>query len=314
MKRGTRLVVLSGSSNLPLANEICEELDIPLTPVDIQRFSNENISVQIMESVRRKSVFIVQSLYPHPSTMLVELMLMIDAARSASASEICVVIPHYSYARSDKKDKPRISIAAKLFARTMEAAGADRFITMTLHSEHVQGFFDSPIDHLLGSQVVCDHLRKRDLSNAVALFDLGQDKRAGSYASVLGLPIAVYDKRRIDDTTVEVRSIVGDVEGKDVWIFDDEIASGKSMVAIADAIQAYRPGSVRIACTHGLFCGRAPELLSDAPVDEVVTTNTIDISEDRRIKKLTVLSVAPLMAKAIMRTYEGKSVSGLFGK
>ncbi|MFA7153507.1 MAG: ribose-phosphate pyrophosphokinase [Methanoregulaceae archaeon] len=314
MAKRPKLVVLSGSSNAPLSREICEELDVPLTPVNIERFSNENISIQITESVRRKAVFIVQSLYPHPNTMLVELMLLVDAARSASAAEICVVMPHYSYARSDKKDKPRISIAAKLFARTLEAAGADRFLTMTLHSEHVQGFFDRPIDHLLGSQVVCEFLRKRDLSNAVALFDLGQDKRAGSYAEELSLPMAVYDKRRVDDTTVEIRSIVGEIEGKDVWVFDDEIASGTSIVAIANAIRAYEPASVRVACTHGLFCGRAPEILEGAPVEEVVTTNTIDIPEDRRIPKLTILSVAPLIARAIERTAAGKSVSGLFRK
>jgi ribose-phosphate pyrophosphokinase len=309
-----KFVVLSGSSNLPLATEICDELGVSLTPTHIERFSNENISVQIDpdHSVRKRNVFIIQSLYPHPNTMLVELMLMIDAAKFSSAGDICVVMPHYSYARSDKKDKSHVSIAAALWAKTMVTAGAKRFLCMTLHNEHVVGFFNRPIDHLQGSQVICDHLAKRDLTNAVALFDLGQDKRSGGYADVLGMPIAVYDKRRKGDTEVEIKSITGDVSDKDVYIFDDEIASGSSIAAITWAIQDHNPRSINVACVHGLFCGNAKDLMMTAPITEVITTNTIDVPPENQFSKLTTLTVAPLMAKAISRINEGKSVSGLF--
>lgn len=313
---GKKLVVLSGSSNLPLAQEICDELDVPLTAVHIERFSNENTSVQIdpEHPVRKKDVFIIQSIYPDPDRMMTELLLMIDAAKFASAGDICVVLPHYSWARSDKKDKPHISIAAAMFANVMVGVGARRFLTMTLHNEHVVGYFRRPIDHLQGSQVICDNLAKRDLSNAVALYDLGQDKRSGGYADVLNMPIAVYDKRRTGDTEVEIKSINGEVEGKDVWIFDDEIASGSSISAITWAIQSYQPKSVNVACVHGLFCGEAKSLMMAAPIDEVITTNTIDVPVNNRFPKLTTLTVAPLMAKAIKRIHEGKSVSGLFRK
>lgn len=312
----SRFVVLSGTSNEPLAREICDELDVPLTPTYMERFSNEDLSVQIDQEhpVRKKDVFIIQSIYPDPDKTMSELLMMINAAKFASAGDICVVLPHYSYARSDKKDKPHIVVGARFWLDQMIAAGADRFLTMTLHSEAVVGMSDQPIDHLQGAQVICDHLAKRDLSNAVALFDLGQDKRSGGYTDVLGMPSAIYDKRRKGDTEVEIRSIKGEVAGMDVYIFDDEIASGASIAAIADAIQPYGPKSVQVACVHGLFCGRAPQLMADAPIVEVITTNTIDVPVDRKFPKLTTLSVAPLMAKAIKRIHEGKSVSGLFRK
>ena len=310
------LVVLSGSSNLPLANEICEELDIPLTPTHIERFSNEDTFVQIDpdHSLREKDVFIIQSIYPNPDLMLSELFLMIDAAKFASAGKVCVVLPHYSYARSDKKDKPHTCIAAALWVKLMKKAGAKRFLCMTLHNEMVVGYFPKPVVHLQGSQIICDHLRKRDLSNVVALFDYGQDRRSGGYADELGIPTARYDKRRVGDTEVEIREIMGDVKGKDVWLFDDEIASAASMAAIAFAIQEYEPLSVNAACVHGLFCGEAKSRLLAAPITEVVTTNTIDVPEDNRFSKMTTLTVAPLFAKAIKRIHKGQSTSGLFRK
>jgi ribose-phosphate pyrophosphokinase len=200
-----RLKVFSGSSNKPLAQEICERLDIPLGNVEISRFSNENIFVQFPESVREFDVFVIQSLYPHPNESLVELMLLCDALRSASAHRVTAVIPHYSYARSDKKDMPRISIAARLIADVLVTSGANRFLTMALHSEQVRGFFSVPTDHLHAAPVLCDYLSKNvNLSNSVVLFDLGQAKRGGSYAERLGLPIVIVDKERISDTEVEL--------------------------------------------------------------------------------------------------------------
>ncbi len=304
--------IFAGNSNLPLAQEICDYLDMPLGGVTISRFSNENVFVQIQESVREQDCFVIQSLYPSPSESLMELMLLLDALRSASAKRITAVIPHYSYARSDKKDKPRISIAARLIADVLVTAGANRFLTMTLHSEQVRGFFSVPTDHLLGAPVICDYLRQTDLSNAVALFDMGQDKRSGGYAQRLNLPIAVIDKVRVSDTEVEIKAMIGDVAGKDVIIFDDEISRGTSLVASVQAIQSQKPKSVRAASTHGLFCGPAMELIADSPLVEVVSTNTVHVPRNKLLPKITVLSVAPLFAEAIQRIHYGESVSTLF--
>ena len=309
-----KLVILSGESNRPLANAVCRYLDMDLTNVEVSRYSNDNLAVQIMSTVRESDVFVIQSLYPHPSTAFVELSLMLDAAKSSSAGRITAVIPHYSYARSDKKDRPHISIAAKLIGDMLVTAGANRFLTMTLHSEAVQGFFDVPVDHLLGSSVICEYLRERHelLENGVALFDLGQQRRSGDYADKLGIPKAVFDKKRLSDTEVEISSLLGDVKDKDVIIFDDEIARGTSVVAIANAIQDYSPRSVRVACVHGLFCGPACDIISSSPISEVITTDTVDIPPEKRIDKVTILSVAPLFARAISRIHDGRSVTALF--
>lgn len=306
------LRIISGSSNRPLADEICEQLDVALTPVELSRFSNENLAVQILESVRECDVFVIQSLYPAPSESLIELMLLLDACRSASAARVTAVIPHYSYARSDKKDKPRISIAARLMADVLTTAGANRFLTMNLHSEQVRGFFSVPTDHLLAMPVICDYLRQQDLSNATALFDLGQDKRAGNYAEALGIPLAVVDKRRISDTEVEIRALIGEVEGKDVIFFDDEISRGTSLIATLNAIKGMGARSVRAACTHGLFAGNAIAEIDASVLTEVISTNTVNVPPEKRIPKLTVLSVAPLFAAAITNTHDGRSVSTLF--
>ena len=306
------LKVFSGGSNRPLAQEICDCLGIPLGEMEISRFSNENTYVQILESVREEDVFVIQSLYPQPNENLMELMLLCDALRSASARRITAVIPHYSYARSDKKDKPRISIAARLIADMLVTAGANRFLTMTLHSEQVRGFFSVPTDHLQASPVVCDYLSKTDLSNTIALFDMGQDKRGGRYAERLSLPIAVIDKERVSDTEVKIKAMIGDVRGKDVIIFDDEISRGTSLIATVDAIKDREVKSIRAAYTHGLFCGPAIQFIENSPVEEVVATNTVDVPPEKRIDKITVLSVAPLFAEAIKRTHLGESVSSLF--
>lgn len=306
------LRIISGSSNRPLADEICEQLDVALTPVELSRFSNENLAVQILDSVRECDVFVIQSLYPAPSESLIELMLLLDACRSASAARVTAVIPHYSYARSDKKDKPRISIAARLMADVLTTAGANRFLTMNLHSEQVRGFFSVPTDHLLAMPVICGYLRQQDLSNATALFDLGQDKRAGNYAEALGIPLAVVDKRRISDTEVEIRALIGEVEGKDAIFFDDEISRGTSLIATLNAIKGMGARSVRAACTHGLFAGNAIAEIDASVLTEVISTNTVNVPPEKRIPKLTVLSVAPLFAAAIANTHDGRSISTLF--
>ena len=307
-----KLKIFSGNSNRPLAQDICDCLGIPLGGVEISRFSNENVFVQIQESVRETDVFVVQSLYPQPSESFMELLLLCDALRSASARRITAVIPHYSYARSDKKDQPRISIAARIIADALVTAGANRFLTMALHSEQVHGFFSVPTDHLQATPVICDYLSKMDLSNTVAMFDLGQDKRGGRYSERLGLPIAVIDKRRISDTEVEIKALIGDIEGKDIIIFDDEISRGTSVVATVEAIKKRGVKTVRVACTHGLFCGPAIQLIQDSEIEEVIATNTVDLPPEKQIDKITTLSVARLFCEATKRIHLGESIGNMF--
>ncbi len=304
--------VFVGTSNEPLGREICSHLGIRLGAIEISRFSNDNISVQIQESIREKDVFVIQSLYPHPSESLMELMLICDALRSASARRITAVIPHFSYARSDKKDKPRISIAARLVADVLVTAGAARFLTMNLHSDQVRGFFSVPTDHLLSEPIICDYLEQQDLSNTVALIDLGQEKRAGNFAGRLNLPLAIINKVRRSDTEVEITHMVGDVKGKHVLLFEDEISRGTSVVAAAEAVRKHGATDVRVVCTHGLFCGPAMDLIQASGIREVITTNTVHVPAERLIDRVTVLSVAPLFAEAIRRTHHGESVSVLF--
>ena len=252
-----QIKVFLGSSNRPLGAEICSLLGVEPGKLEISRFSNDNLFVQILESVREEDVFVIQSIYPNPNESLVELMLLCDALRSASARRITAVIPHYSYARSDKKDKPRISIAARLFADLLQGAGASRFLLMNLHADQVRGYFSAPTDHLLSEPVLCDYLRTLDLSNTVALLDLGQQKREGDFARLLSLPIAIIDKQRVSDTEVEIRRMIGDVDGKNVLMFEDEISRGTSLVAAVDKVKAYGAREIRAVCTHGLFSGPA---------------------------------------------------------
>lgn len=308
-----RMMVFAGSSNEPMARAICADLGIELGQVHRERFSNENISIQIMQSVREADVFVVQSLYPQPSEALVELMITCDALRGASAARITAVIPHYSYARSDKKDKSRISIAARLIADVLVTAGVNRFLTMTLHSEQVQGFFGVPCDHLQATGTITTYLKQQDLSNTVAVFDIGQDKRASRYAERLGVPVAVLEKQRVSDTEVAIRNVVGEVKGKDALFFDDEISRGTTVVESVRALQAHGIRSARTACTHGLFAGEAIKLIEDSPLVEVITTDTVYQPPEKRSPKITVLSVAPLFARAIERIHRGDSMAPLFG-
>lgn len=307
-----RLMVFAGSSNRPLAEDICHHLGLACGEARFERFSNENLSVQLLASVRDADVCVVQSLYPQPSEALVELLLLCDALRSASAARVTAVIPHYSYARSDKKDGPRISVAARLMADLMVTAGANRFLTMTLHSDQVQGFFSVPCDHLQAAPVIAQHLREQDLSRAVAVFDMGQDKRAARYAERLGLPFAVIAKRRLSDHEVRIEQVVGEVAGREAIIFDDEISRGTSLIESARVLQERGAAAVRAVCTHGLFAGPALELIAASSLTEVLTTDTVYLPPGKRGDRITVLSVAPLFAAAIGRIHAGQSMAPLF--
>jgi len=307
-----RLKVFSGTANPQLAREICDYLGVQLGASEISTFSNENIFVQIGENVRERDVFVVQPIQDPQS--IVELLLLLDSLRFASAQRITAVVPYYSYARSDKKDMPRISIAARLFADVIVHAGANRILTMTLHSPQVQGFFSVPCDHLAATPILCDYFAaKLDLSDYVALAaDAGSAKRAGAYAQRLNIPLAFVDKRRVSDLKVQVRNVVGEVKGKNIIIFDDEIAAGGSLEETVKAIRGFDVGEVYAAATHGVFSGPAPERIHKMDVREVVVTNTVHVPPEKRDTKVTVLSVAPMFGEAIKRIHTGESVSALF--
>ena len=308
------IVVFSGTAHPDLAAEICQDLGRPLSPTTIRRFSNDCLQVQLNANCRQNDVFIVQPLVPPVHDNLMELLLMLDAARGASAARATAVIPYYSYARSDKKDAPRISIAGRLVADLLATSGANRVLTMALHAPQVHGFFSVPVDHLNALSVLADHFRSSDLRNAVAVSpDLGNAKSATQFARLLGLPVAAGSKQRIDDTHVVIDTIVGDVDGRDVIILDDEIATGGTIVELLDRLRERQVARVTIACTHGLFTGGAAERLQAQPeVLEVVRTNTVPPPLGVDLSKFQTLSIAPLFAEAIRRTHVGESVSSLF--
>jgi ribose-phosphate pyrophosphokinase len=245
---------------------------------------------------------------------LVELLLMLVAALGAAAARVTAVIPHYAYARSDKKDAPRISIGGRLVADLLVTAGANRVLTMTLHAPQVHGFFSVPVDHLNALNVLGDHFRDRDLQNTVVVSpDLGNAKAASAFARRLGLPVAAGTKQRLADDRVVIEAIVGDVDGRDVIVIDDEIANGGTILEVLKHLRQRRVGRIAIACTHGLFTGQSIERLrAQSDVAEIVTTNTVPVPPEKLLPHMTVLSIAPLLAEAIRRIHEGESVSALF--
>src|SRR3954469_12560611 len=307
------IVVLSGSAHRPLALEICNHLGVPLAPVEIRRFSNDCLYVQIQENCRQNDVYVIQPLVAPTQEHLMELLLMLDAARGASAAEVTAVIPHYAYARSDKKDASRISIAGRLVADMLTTAGADRVLTMTLHAPQVHGFFSVPVDHLTAIGELADHFRTHDLDDTVVVSpDLGNAKTATQFARLLGLPVAAGSKQRLADDRVVIDAIVGDVRGKRAIVLDDEIATGGSILELLEKLAEQDCPQVAVACTHGLFSQKAIDRLHDHPmVSEIVTTDTVPPPKDEW-PLLTVRSVAPLFAEAITRIHGGESISSLF--
>jgi ribose-phosphate pyrophosphokinase len=309
-----RIVVFSGTAHIKLARQICRRLNRRLSPSVISRFSNDCLGVQLQANCRGADVFIIQPLVPPVQEHLMELLLMLDAARGASAARITAVIPHYAYARSDKKDAPRISIAARLVADLLVTAGANRVLTMTLHSAQVHGFFSVPVDHMNALSVLARHFRRRTLANTVILSpDLGNAKPASHLARMLKLPVAAGSKRRLSDDRVVLDAIVGDVDGRNVIVLDDEIANGGTIVEVLETLRERRVKRIVVACTHGLFTGPAIERLRvRTDIDEIVTTDTVPIADDKRLPNMTVLSIAPLLGEAIRSIHAGKSVSRLF--
>ncbi len=309
--------IFAGTSNEPLARAICEHLGVPLRPTRIDRFSNGTLKLQLGESVRNKDVYIIQSLTSPVHRHLMQLLMMLDIARSGDAARVTAVIPYYSYARSDKKDAPRISITAKLVARLIETAGASRAILMALHSAQTHGFFDVPLDHLTALRVMVDYFKKLDLSDTVVVSpDVGYAKQATKLAYALRLPLAVGSKVRLGDAEVEIATVLGSggPTPKRAIVIDDEIATGGTMFEIVQAMSDQGVKHFSLACTHGLFTGNAIDRLKALPcVDEIVCTDTVYAPHAiKGIPKLRIESVAPVIGEAIRCNHEGRSVGELF--
>jgi ribose-phosphate pyrophosphokinase len=307
--------VFSGSAHPALSAEICADLGVPLRPVRLSRFANDCLEVQLQANCRERDVFVIQPLGPPVQENLVELLLMLDAARGASAARVTAVIPYYAYARSDKKSMPRISIGGRLVADLLATAGATRVLAMTLHAPQVHGFFSVPVDHLHALREFANHFSSLDLSNSVVVSpDLGNAKNAAALARLLQLPVAAGAKERHNDERVTISSIIGDVSGRDVIVLDDEIARGTTIIELLERLREQNVRSVRIACTHGLFSDGALKRIAAQPlVREIVSTNTLPTADDAASTGLHVISIAPALAEAIRRIHEGESVSALFG-
>lgn len=309
--------VFAGSSNQALASEIANCIGVPLGATHIHRFTNDNLHVQLGASVRSRNVYIIQSLTPPVNDHLMELLMMLDIARSASASQVTAVIPYFSFARSDKKDAPRISITARLVADLLATAGATHVLTMMLHSPQVHGFFSVPTDPLTSRPVFQEYFARQDLANTVVVApDIGSAKSAARFAKDLGgLPVAAGNKERISDTEVVINGIIGgQLRGSTrALIYDDEIATGSSMIKVAEILVGEEIRDIQLVCTHGLFTGNALEKLGAVPeITGIVTTDTVYQPPSKQHPKLHVVSVAHVFAEAIRRNYLGESIGDLF--
>ncbi|MBK9211217.1 MAG: ribose-phosphate pyrophosphokinase [Anaerolineales bacterium] len=306
----------SGSSNPQLAGKIAAQLGVPLDNTHITRFSNDNLYIQLDSSVRYRRVYIVQSLSQPVNDHLMELLMMIDIARGAAASEVHAIIPYYSFGRSDKKDAPRISITARLVADLLKTAGATHVMSMMFHSPQVHGFFGLPTDPLSSRMVFKDYLEKLDLNGSIIVApDMGQAKSAARFARALNLPVAAGNKERVSDTEVIISGLVGNqVKGhKRALIYDDEIATGGSILELSRVLVAEGIEDIRVVCTHGVFSrGGLERLAAVAEISEIITTDTVHIPPEKMHPKLTVLSVAPVFADAIHHNINRESLSDLF--
>jgi len=308
----SQMMLLAGTANRPLAEEIAAELKQPLCQVTIRRFADGELFVKIDENVRGRDVYIIQPTNP-PAENLVELLLLIDAARRASAARVTAVIPYFGYSRQDRKDQPRVAISAKLMANLISRAGADRVLAMDFHSHQLQGFFDIPVDHLYAAPVLTAHYRMKRLHDPVVVApDVGSAKMARGFAKRLNGSLAIIDKRRPSANIAEVANVVGEVEGKDCLVTDDLIDTAGTVSEAAKALKRFGARNVYVCATHALLSGPAIQRLQEAPIEEVAVANTIALEDGKKFPRLTVLSVGSVLAKAIANTHRDKSVSSLF--
>ena len=306
------LKLLSGTANRALAEEIARHLGIELCRVNLGRFADGEISVRIDENVRGNDVFIMQPTNP-PAENIMEMLLLIDAARRASAARVTCVMPYYGYARQDRKDQPRVPIGAKLMANMITSAGVDRVLGIDFHQHQLQGFFDVPVDHLYAMPVFTAHYRRMQLGDPVVVApDVGSAKMARGFAKRLNASLAIIDKRRPQPNVSEVVNVVGEVEGRDCILVDDMIDTAGTVTEASRALKKLGAQDIYICATHALLSGQAKARLNEAPIKEVAVTDTIAIPEDRRPRQLCVLSVGELLSKAIRFTHAEQSVSSLF--
>lgn len=311
--RDSKLRVFAGNSNRELANEIVRDIGLPLGNADITTFSDGEIQVKLNESVRGADVYVIQSTCYPVNDNLMEILIILDALKRASAKSINVVMPYYGYARQDRKARARDPITAKLIANLIETAGANRIIVMDLHATQIQGFFDIPVDHLLGIPILAKYFLEKNLEDVVVVSpDHGGVTRARKLADRLKAPIAIIDKRRPEPNVAQVMNIVGNVEGKTCILVDDIIDTAGTLTLAADALLESGAKAVYAACTHPVLSGPAIERLKRSQIKEVVVTNTIQIPEEKMLPTIKILSVAPLIAEAIIRVHEELSVSKLF--
>jgi ribose-phosphate pyrophosphokinase len=305
--------IFCGTANPELAKDIAKALKVPLGEIMVSRFSEGEIRIKINEDVRGRDIFLVQPTCPPVNDNVMELLICLDAFRRASARRITVVLPYYGYARQDRKDQPRVPITAKLMANIITEAGADRVLTMDLHAQQIQGFFDIPVDHLYAFPVIASYFRKKKLKNLTVVSpDVGGIKMARAYAKGLDADLAIVDKRRSGPNEVEAMNLIGEVKGKTVIIPDDMIATGGSLVEAVNALVKFGAKDIYASCTHAILSGNAVEKLKKSVLKEVVVTDTIPIPPEKRIDKLTVLPVAPLFGEAIIRIHNEESISSLF--
>jgi ribose-phosphate pyrophosphokinase len=314
MERYEDLTIFTGNANPLLADAIAEHLQVSLGNLEVFEFSNENIFVKIDQSVRENDVYIIQSLSTPVNRSIMELLIIIDAAKRASAARITAVIPYYAYGRTDKKDQPRVPITARLIADLITVAGANRMLTIDLHAGQIQGFFNIPVDELTATYLLVDYFRSKQLPDRVVVStDIGNAKRARNFAELIEAPLAIIEKRRAGNADrTEVLNLIGEVDGKTAILVDDEIDTGGSITQAANTVMNRGAKEIYACCVHPVLSGPAVQRLADSPIKELVTTDTIPIPEEKWIDKFTVLSIAPLIAETIWRIHTGASVGALF--
>jgi len=308
------LKVFSGNAHPSLAQSICDYLQIPLGKVDTFEFSNENIFVRILENVRERDVFIVQPICSPVNKSLVELLIMLDAFRRSSAGRITAVVPYYGYGRTDKKDQPRVPITARLIADLIATAGANRLLTIDLHTPQIQGFFTIPVDELTALSILDQYFQGKNLDNVtIVATDIGISKRARDFAAKLNAPLAIMEKRRVGNAdATETLNIIGDVQGRRALTVDDEIDTAGSLVNTVNTLLEHGATEVHACCTHPVFSDPAIQRIASSPVKEVVVTDTIPVTGNRKLDKITVLPIASLLGEAIRRIHTGSSVGAMF--
>lgn len=308
------LKVFSGNAHPALAKSVCDYLGIPMGKSEVFEFSNENIFVRILENVRQRDVFVVQPICSPVNKSLVEILIMMDAFRRASAGRITAVVPYYGYGRTDKKDQPRVPITARLIADLMSSAGANRLLTVDLHAPQIQGFFTIPVDELTAVSMLSQHFARKALAKLVVVaVDIGISKRARDVAANLGASLAIVEKRRLgNNDATEALNVIGEVEGMTALTVDDEIDTASSLVGVVNALIERGATEVYSCCTHPVFSGQAVQRIASSPVKEVVVTDTIPVTGDKKLDKITVLSIASLLGEAIHRIHTGLSVGAMF--